>query len=120
MAPHVLIVEDDPSVRSLLYELMKQEGFSTTQTPDGAAAIEAARKSKPDLVLLDMMLPVRSGEEVIRSFWGDQATVGIPIVIVTAKFEEVDVYRQLIGEDRVFIKPFEPEDLVSKVKELVV
>lgn len=117
--PRVLVVEDDPSVRTLLVEMMNAEGYTTSQAEDGSAALDEARKARPDLVLLDMMLPVKTGEEVISAFWDDPATLGVPILIVSAKYEEMDSYRQLLGRDRVFPKPFEREALLAKVSELI-
>lgn len=117
--PRILIVEDDPSVRSLLTEMFKLEGYEIAQAEDGAVALEEARKQRPDLLILDMMLPVKSGEEVIRSFWDDPATIGVPIVVVSAKYEEMETYRQIIGSDKVFSKPFDENALVSKVKKLI-
>lgn len=115
----VLIVEDDPSVRTLLAEMLKLEGYEIAQAEDGAMALEEARKQRPDLLILDMMLPVKSSEEVVRSFWADPATLDVPIVVVSAKYEEMDTYRQLIGEDKVFPKPFDEEGLIAKIRELV-
>jgi DNA-binding response OmpR family regulator len=115
----ILIVEDDPSVRSLLTEMFKLEGYETAQAEDGAVALERARLERPDLLILDMMLPVKSGEEVIRSFWDDPATLSVPILVVSAKYEEMDTYKQLLGDDKVFPKPFDENALVAKVKELI-
>lgn len=115
----VLIVEDDPSVRTLLSEMLKLEGYEVDHAEDGGAALDRARKERPDLVILDMMLPVASGEEVVRAFWDDQATVGVPILIVSAKYAEMDTYRQLLGDDKVFPKPFDETALLAKVKELI-
>ena len=117
--PHVLVVEDDESVRKLLLMLLESEGYSTSAAADGAQAIENARKERPDLVVLDLMMPEVEGEEVIKSLWADPSLVGVPIVVVSAKIEALRNIRDLIGRDNVFPKPFDEENLMERVEQIL-
>src|SRR4051812_30679965 len=85
--PHLLVVEDEPSFSDALTVGFTREGFRVTVAADGAAALEEFRRDPPDIVLLDVMLPKLSGLDVCRIM---RATSSVPIIMVTAKSEEVD------------------------------
>ena len=110
----ILIVEDDEEIAMLERDYLEIEGFQTQVIADGEAAETAALSGQYDLILLDLMLPGRSGYEVCRRI-RDQ--VDIPILMVTARTESVDKIRGLgLGADDYIAKPFDPAELVARVK----
>ena len=110
----ILIVEDDEEIAMLERDYLEIEGFQTQVISDGGAVEEAALTGAYDLILLDLMLPGRSGYEVCRRI-RDQ--VDVPILMVTARTESVDKIRGLgLGVDNYIGKPFDPAELVARVK----
>ena len=110
----ILIVEDDEEIAKLERDYLEIEGFQAQVISDGGAAAEAALTGAYDLILLDLMLPGRSGYEVCRRI-RDQ--VDVPILMVTARTESVDKIRGLgLGADDYIAKPFDPAELVARVK----
>ena len=110
----ILIVEDDEEIAMLERDYLEIEGFQAQAISDGGAAEEAALTGAYDLILLDLMLPGRSGYEVCRRI-RDQ--VDVPILMVTARTESVDKIRGLgLGADDYIGKPFDPAELVARVK----
>ena len=110
----ILIVEDDEEIAKLERDYLEIEGFQAQVISDGGAAAEAALTGAYDLILLDLMLPGRSGYEVCRRI-RDQ--VDVPILMVTARTESVDKIRGLgLGADDYIAKPFDPAELVVRVK----
>lgn len=117
MANTILIVDDEPSIRELLAFNLDKAGYSTVEADDGHTALEMAKTAKPDLILLDIMLPGLDGMEVCRIIKGQQHTAGIPIIMLTAKSDEVDKIIGLeLGADDYMTKPFSPRELVARVK----
>jgi two-component system, OmpR family, response regulator MtrA len=114
MKGRVLVVDDDTALAEMLGIVLRGEGFDTSFCGDGAQALEAFRASRPDLVLLDVMLPGRDGIEVCRQI---RAESGVPIVMLTAKTDTVDVVLGLeSGADDYVVKPFKPKELVARVR----
>src|SRR2546423_12313451 len=114
MKGRVLVVDDDTALAEMLGIVLRGEGFDTSFCADGAQALEAFRSSRPDLVLLDVMLPGRDGIEVCRQI---RAESGVPIVMLTAKTDTVDVVLGLeSGADDYVVKPFKPKELVARVR----
>ncbi len=110
----VLVVADDPALAEMLGIVQRAEGFEPLFCADGAKALTAFREAKPDLVLLDLMLPGRDGIDVCRSI---RAESGVPIVMLTAKTDTVDVVLGLeSGADDYVVKPFKPKELVARVR----
>jgi two-component system response regulator MtrA len=110
----VLVVDDDTALAEMLGIVLRSEGFEATFCADGALAMQAFRDSKPDLVLLDLMLPGRDGIDVCRSI---RAESGVPIVMLTAKTDTVDVVLGLeSGADDYVVKPFKPKELVARLR----
>ena len=110
----ILIVEDDEEIAKLERDYLEIEGFQAQVISDGGAAAEAALTGAYDLILLDLMLPGRSGYEVCRRI-RDQ--IDVPILMVTARTESVDKIRGLgLGADDYIAKPFDPAELVARVK----
>jgi DNA-binding response OmpR family regulator len=115
--PRVLVADDDPDIRELVRFKLEQGGHNVTTVGDGEAAIAAVRADGPfDLVLLDVMMPRRTGVEVCEALRGDAATRSIPILMLTAKAQEADVERGFAaGADDYIVKPFSPRELSSRV-----
>jgi two-component system response regulator MtrA len=110
----VLVVDDDTALAEMLGIVLRAEGFEPLFCADGAKALAAFRESRPDLVLLDLMLPGRDGIDVCRSI---RAESGVPIVMLTAKTDTVDVVLGLeSGADDYVVKPFKPKELVARVR----
>lgn len=122
MAPgvRVLIIEDDLDIANLVQYHLAQEKFSAEITARGTEGIAKARRQLPDLVILDLMLPDMSGLEVCRTLKGDPKTKGIPIVMLTAKGEEVDrIVGFEVGADDYLAKPFSPRELILRVRAIL-
>jgi two-component system, OmpR family, response regulator MtrA len=114
MRGRVLVVDDDNALSEMLGIVLRGEGFDPVFCPDGLGALEAFRSSRPDLVLLDLMLPGRDGIEVCRLI---RAESGVPIVMLTAKSDTVDIVLGLeSGADDYVVKPFKPKELVARVR----
>ena len=114
MSALVLVVEDEPQIAAILEAYLKQEGHRVEKAADGRAALTLYRAAKPDLVLLDLMLPGLSGMEVLRAVRADGQT---PVILVTARAEETDQVLGLeFGADDYVVKPFRPREVMARVK----
>src|SRR3954462_3697390 len=114
MRGRVLVVDDDNALSEMLGIVLRGEGYEPMFCGDGNGALEAFRTARPDLVLLDLMLPGRDGIEVCRLI---RAESGVPIVMLTAKTDTVDVVLGLeSGADDYVVKPFKPKELVARVR----
>lgn len=115
--PTVLIVEDEADLLKLIEFNMRQAGFATFAATTGSEAIEIARRERPDVILLDLMLPDVQGTDVCRTLRAQPETADVPILMVTARGEEIDrVVGFEIGADDYVVKPFSPRELVLRVK----
>ena len=113
----ILVVDDEPDILNLLEYNLKRSGFQAILAKDGPEAIEAAKAHKPDLVLLDIMLPDMEGTEVLRRLKSMEATASIPVIMLTAKGEEVDkIVGFELGAEDYITKPFSPRELILRVK----
>jgi two-component system phosphate regulon response regulator PhoB len=113
----ILIVEDEEDILELIQYNLSREGFRVSGVRDGEKALHLIRRTNPDLVVLDLMLPGRDGLEVCRRLKEDDLTRAIPVIMVTAKGEESDVVLGLgMGADDYLPKPFSPRELVARVK----
>jgi len=120
MSKKVLIVDDEPGIIVALQFLMEQNGYATIVAFSGEEAMEAVAQHHPDLILLDIMLPVVDGFEVCQRVRENPEWNDIRIVLVTALGSEVKVTKGLdLGADAYITKPFSNADLVAKVKELI-
>jgi DNA-binding response OmpR family regulator len=115
MSVRVLVVEDDPSVRGLLHTLLTGEGYDVSTASDGLAGLVKASTERPDLMLLDLMMPDLGGIRVLEELRADPELADVPVIVVTGKLESVPPLRQLLGEDNVFVKPFGVADLLERV-----
>ena len=117
MATDVLVVEDEPDIRNLIVHHLTREGFRCRTAASGPEALARVRSSPPDLVVLDLMLPEMDGLEVCRRLRGDPATAALPLIMLTAKTDEVDRIVGLeLGADDYLAKPFSPKELVARVR----
>ncbi len=117
MPADVLVVEDEPDIRNLVVHHLTREGFRCRTAANGAEALASVRTAAPDLVVLDLMLPEMNGLEVCRRLRADHATAGVPIIMLTAKTDEVDRIVGLeMGADDYVAKPFSPKELVARVR----
>ena len=117
MKPLILIVEDEAAILTLLQYNLEREGFRVIEARDGEEALLLASERKPDLILLDWMLPLLSGIEVCRRLRRSPQTRGLPIIMLTARGEEGDRIRGLnAGADDYVTKPFSPSELLARVR----
>jgi DNA-binding response OmpR family regulator len=120
MTKKVLIVDDEPNIVVSLEYLMKKEGFEVAVAADGDAALARLASFRPDLVLLDIMMPKKSGYEVCEAVRADPDQAGVRIVMLTAKGRDTEVAKGLaMGADAYVTKPFSTKDLVTLVKALL-
>jgi DNA-binding response OmpR family regulator len=114
MTQLILIVEDDPKVARLASDYLENAGFRTLSVMDGETALAAARREKPDLIVLDLNLPKKDGLDVTRALRRESA---LPVIMLTARAEETDRLIGLeLGADDYITKPFSPRELVLRVK----
>src|SRR6478735_7908729 len=114
MKPRILVVDDDTALAEMLTIVLRGEGFDPYVVGDGTQALTAVRETRPDLVLLDLMLPGMNGIDVCRVLRADS---GVPIVMLTAKTDTVDVVLGLeSGADDYVMKPFKPKELVARMR----
>lgn len=120
MSKKVLIAEDEVDMVYAIKMLLEANGYEVITAPDGQAALEAARAEKPDLMVLDLMMPKIDGYKVCRMLKFDEKYRGIPIIMLTARAQNSDEKLGYeVGADAYFTKPYEPETLLAKIKELI-
>jgi phosphate regulon transcriptional regulator PhoB len=113
----VLVVEDEPDIRDLIVLHLAREGFRCRTAGSGPDALSEVRAARPDLVVLDLMLPGLGGLEVCRRLRAERGTASLPIIMLTAKADEVDrVVGLELGADDYVVKPFSPKELVARVR----
>src|SRR6185437_13648977 len=116
----ILIIEDESDVADLLEMTLRKAGFKASTTGDGASGLQKARDNRPDFIILDLMLPKMSGLEVCRILKGDAATSHIPILMLTAKAEEIDRIVGLeFGADDYVTKPFSPREVMLRIRAIL-
>jgi two-component system, OmpR family, response regulator MtrA len=114
MKSRVLVVDDDPALAEMLTIVLRGEGFDTAVVGDGTRALPAVRDLRPDVVLLDLMLPGMNGIDVCRAI---RTESGVPIVMLTAKSDTVDIVLGLeSGADDYVVKPFKPKELIARIR----
>ena len=120
MNEKILITDDEPNILISLEYLMKREGYQVTVARDGQEAIDAVARDKPRLLLLDVMMPKKTGFEVCQALRADEANRDIRILLLTAKGRDTDVAKGLaLGADDYLTKPFSTRELVQKVRDLL-
>ncbi len=120
MTHKLLVADDEPNIVISLEYLMKREGYDVLVATDGNQALETIRREQPALVLLDVMMPGKTGFEVCQAVRADPALDGVRILMLTAKGRETDVSKGLaLGANAYMTKPFSTRELVQKVAELL-
>jgi two-component system phosphate regulon response regulator PhoB len=116
----ILIVEDERDLAELIAFNLEREGYQTIVAFDGKSGLEKVEQFKPDLVVLDLMLPETSGTEICRALRKAESTATIPIIMVTAKGEEIDkVVGFEVGADDYLVKPFSTRELILRIKAIL-
>jgi two-component system response regulator MtrA len=114
MTSRILVVDDDTALAEMIGIVLRAEGFEPVFCADGALAVEQWREQRPDLVLLDLMLPGMDGIEVCRQI---RAESGVPVIMLTARGDTADVVHGLeVGADDYITKPFNPKELIARVR----
>jgi DNA-binding response OmpR family regulator len=118
MKSRILIIEDDPVLGSVITEKLNASGYEATLITDGAVGIETARKTHPDIILLDILLPTKNGYEIMEEISRDDALKGIPVVIISNSGQPVEIERMIkLGAKDYLIKAqFTPEEVLAKVR----
>jgi two-component system phosphate regulon response regulator PhoB len=120
MPQHILVVEDEPSIAELISINLTHAGYAVSRALQADEALQLLRNAKPDLVILDWMMPGKSGVQFARELRSNPLTQAIPILMLTAKGEEADKVLGLdAGADDYVTKPFSPKELVARVKALL-
>lgn len=116
----VLIIEDDRDIVEMVEYNLKEEGYETLSALNGEDGVELARRQQPDLIILDIMLPIMDGFEVCRTLRSNDVTAQIPIIILSAKSQETDKVVGLeLGADDYVTKPFSPRELIARIRAIL-
>ena len=118
----ILVIDDEGDLLELARTRLEASGYSVSVLDSGARAMQVVKSEKPDLVLLDIVMPGKNGCDVCRELKADEATRGIPVIIFTAHYPEeeyIKIGSDQIGADDYIIKPFDPKVLLAKIKVLV-
>ena len=115
--PRVVVVEDDPQIARIVEIKLKKNGFDVTWASDGGAGLAAVKSCKPDLVLLDVMMPVMDGYQVLRAIRSEPELAKLPVIMLTAKGQERDILGGLQeGATDYIVKSFSPSEVVARVR----
>lgn len=116
----LLLVEDDPDIQLVARAALKRSGFSVSIASNGAAALEHVRKDRPEVILLDWMMPEMDGTEVCRHLKTDPATADIPVIFLTARSQQAEIARGLsLGAVGYIVKPFDALALGTQVRDML-
>lgn len=116
----ILVVDDEPHVVELVAFNLRREGYTVVSAKNGAEALVAVERENPDLVILDVMMPIMDGVQVAETLKANEATRDIPIVMLTAKAQDSDILEGLVAGAEVYLpKPFSPIELSRVVKSLL-
>ncbi len=120
MSKRVLLVEDEPNITEAIRFLLQREGWRVSTHADGATALDAVNRVSPDIVLLDVMLPNRSGLDILRDLRAAEGTADLPVVMLTAKGQERDrALAESHGANRFISKPFSNAEIVDTIRALM-
>lgn len=113
-ASHILIVDDDPTIRSVLEALLEDEGFAPQTASNGQEALRMVQDEPPSLILMDLMMPVMSGVDAVRQLKSDPRTAGIPVIAMSAGFILRESIEDLLA-DSIIAKPFDLDALIASI-----
>ncbi len=120
MKKRVLLIEDDPSAVRLVSYTLEQEGYEVLTAMNGLEGLNKVREEAPDLLVLDVMLPGLDGFEVCRRLRADEKTAGLPVLMLSAKAQEIDKTTGIkVGADDYLAKPADPSEIVARVESLL-
>ena len=120
MGGRVLLIEDEPNIIEAIRFILSRDGWRVDTHADGSSAVEAVRSRSPDLIILDVMLPNRSGYDILNDLRRDETTRDLPVLMLTARGQKKD--RELaekLGASRFMTKPFSNGDVLAAVRDLV-
>ena len=118
--PRILVVDDDPIVQQFVSSILVQNRYEVFTASDGRQALDAIRELRPDLVILDLIMPYRDGYEVLRLLREKNETRKIPVIILSAKSREEDIIRGLeAGAEDFMVKPFNALELVARARKIL-
>ncbi len=113
----ILVVEDQEEIAALLRFKLKNSGYEVVLAENGKLGLETARSNPPDLIILDVMMPVMNGLETLKELKGDPILKSVPVIMMTAQSTEPEIVRGLeLGADDYITKPFRPQEFVARVK----
>jgi DNA-binding response OmpR family regulator len=116
----ILVVDDDPLIRTLVEHKLRLRGFEVVSAESGEAGLKQVAAKRPDLIVLDAMMPELDGFEVLRRLKQDSATAAIPVIMLTARKQESDIVSALSSGARDYlVKPFMPEELIMRIRNLL-
>lgn len=120
MSHRIVLAEDDPQIARLTSFKLEKEGYEVIWEKDGGAAFESIKSNLPDLVLLDIMMPVMNGYQVLKKMKEDDDIKNIPVIMLTAKGQERDVVTGIeMGAEDYIVKPFRPAELTARIKKIL-
>jgi DNA-binding response OmpR family regulator len=120
LGKHVLLIEDEPNIIEAIRFILSRDGWRVDTHSDGASAVAAVQSRRPDLVILDVMLPNRSGFDILHELRGNPATATMPVLMLTARGQKKDRdLAERYGASRFMTKPFANAEILASVRELV-
>ncbi len=119
MSKKILLVDDEPDLLKIATARLKKAGYEVVTAINGKEALELIKSASPDLILLDLRLPILSGGDVCKKVKSDEATRHIPVIIITASTDSLEEKAREFGAEDFLIKPFEAEILLAKVKRFI-
>ncbi len=120
MTRKIVLAEDEPQIARLIEFKLKKEGYQVIWKENGEEALKAIKMDKPDLILLDIMMPVMDGYEVLRRLKEDENLKSVPVIMLTARAQEKDVVKGIdLGAEDYITKPFHPAELLVRVKRIL-
>lgn len=117
--PLILVVEDDPSVQSLMRYLLESEGYDVVIARDGLEGLVKMELQHPSLMILDLMMPNVSGDRVLQEIRSDPRLASVPILVVSGRHDVHESFDTVLGTENVFAKPIEPDALLGRIADLL-
>lgn len=118
MAKKIIVVDDEENILKMVNQTLTRNGYKVTTSPDGKDALEKIQANKPDLIILDIMMPYLDGFEVLQALRRNPATRNTPVIFLTAKNNDMDIFKGWqAGVNCYLIKPFNPTELIKYVKQ---